>query len=1627
MRADDHKINSTCDTNTDEMMQENNLQKPNIYNKYLPFYDSIKRQGVSKFDEIRENLSRSIQLNELQPGFSFWSNALQEFITLYGFYFTKTNHLKLVNFYLSVLSITDLQYTSVHICCELLSELLRKTRLITRDDLVIDWHTLYRWAKLIHSNHDKAHALVTLPEFVLHIVDERKAHPLWWFQPRGSYRLTEQNITDFVNCIKDYVFISIFNKEHGQKAIEACKYLSMLRPELIVPPVIEKLFSSIENITEPHRFTAIVDCLTYLARQLVRQTSSYSEGQAYVLPLLMSVLPGIDLNDPKKIYTTLKFLNTVLSLITCVDCSSAVQIRDDLTEIEKQVCLSTKLFENFISTFLDRVFQMIEHLSSDMFDTTVITDEVNIDYRDIELLLESILRNITGQCSSKIYWFVQEKLTNFLSGAYFSPKVKGFVSAVVRALLHGNPVEALKCVLPKTCESIEKIMNHADTTELFINGKEDLELIWYLTLFSELVRARGDTLLIYKPMIMSIFNRSIHIVHKYSYEILANAARDLLESLSYVYPIEYRLTIENLDEPFIDFLPIRVWGQPVDFDRFQMQYHIPNVDEIDFACEFVKAFLYSELTLLNEKILKLSNQERSRSLSFVYNIALGYFHMIPRIESEQLADLVLSVVPYNSKYQFQTSTYMRESKFNENLRMRLVNDIGKLLDLLVKNHLDDVASMKKALEILSLSSIYYGVSKKDNAVRYRYFNSNKKIFKNQMCDERRALRFLTIETMALQIEDFILSNCEPMTHIDEQVVFRLFELSLHQYIEIRRIAQSELFSVLNHYAFSSNMIADRIVEVLKTANETDHDQVKGCLYILLGNDSFFLPTKISWSKMEKLWPSIASVNHSEKRSITNLIQRISHKIEKLFVTKEINQNANEESTRAAITLWCAIESKELETGNKLHEQQNLANTQSYNNLMEQLNSLITSNTTWKQQQVAMSMMFHLFQKYIPMSCSCIRTCVDLLVHDNVELREYAIKSIAAICRLQKPPRIYVEKPLGEILQHNGQSSVTIINDAYHPGDRMDNAWLTIDGYIPPTTQSEWEQTCFLDKSFHGYYTWPKMIKYSINKRERYSQNNMPEQAAILYNRFIDKNFVKRMTQFMILDHDNVDGQTEFDTIRFAAFKGLFRNFGLAFIDNFMEQLYMLIHEKTKEKQNGSHRVAAEIVAGIIRGSKYWTIEMLDELWKNLTVFLNEVCSNLNSNTCSCWGSCFKYAMENVDPRRMYRPIQFLQSLINNPAVINISSVTSLWYIIQQLDVFKWRVPSIWCYINDHVKKLLHHSFTAIRDRMAIVLSISLIFDLTLFHGESIRQPNIDQTIDEIHEQLHRAIKSYEEKPLTNVSDQIVEIDPEVREALNFIDTVILIHTKIFFFCSQPIKNSIIRIFPTLCNIESIVAHDDVVKTNLAISRLNVGMAYLNVNFVEALIKQLEHVYERSTWHARQVAIDFVQTMIFSNLFNARSYANRIHDFVLKSLSDEQYEVRIIASTTLSGLYQCGYIQVTDEDLKYFRIMSKTNYFTKINTKKVISTNDIIKRHAGVLGLCAIVLSNPYDIPMYVPDVLMLLCEHPHDPHLIQKSIKQCLSDFRHTHHDSWHEHREKFTDDQLVILTDVLISHTYYA
>ncbi|CAF4597649.1 unnamed protein product, partial [Rotaria sp. Silwood2] len=272
-------------------------------------------------------------------------------------------------------------------------------------------------------------------------------------------------------------------------------------------------------------------CLPGIARQLVRQTPNYSEGQIYVLPLMMSVLPGIDSNDFEKIVVTLEVLDAILKLVPCVDCSSAVHTRNDLTETEKQVCLSTVQFEEFVIDFLNRIFQMISIRSTETSNAAVTNDSANEDDKFI-------------------------KITEFLTGSLFSHKVRKFVASLVRAIVNANPREILKHLLPQTCEHIENIINNSRMT-ILTDYRGNIEFTWHLILFSELLRVRGDALLTYKQMIMSVFHRCIRVVHKDSYEAIAKAAKHLLKSLSDLYPINDRLSHEIMDESFVDLLPIR--------------------------------------------------------------------------------------------------------------------------------------------------------------------------------------------------------------------------------------------------------------------------------------------------------------------------------------------------------------------------------------------------------------------------------------------------------------------------------------------------------------------------------------------------------------------------------------------------------------------------------------------------------------------------------------------------------------------------------------------------------------------------------------------------------------------------------------------------------------------------------------------------------------------------------------------------------------------------------------------------------------------------------------------------------------------------------------------------------------
>jgi proteasome activator subunit 4 len=72
---------------------------------------------------------------------------------------------------------------------------------------------------------------------------------------------------------------------------------------------------------------------------------------------------------------------------------------------------------------------------------------------------------------------------------------------------------------------------------------------------------------------------------------------------------------------------------------------------------------------------------------------------------------------------------------------------------------------------------------------------------------------------------------------------------------------------------------------------------------------------------------------------------------------------------------------------------------------------------------------------------------------------------------------------------------------------------------------------------------------------------------------------------------------------------------------FLPHLQRLVADKNESNQ----RCAAEIIAGLIKGSKHWPFEKIDALWKELCPIVRSALSNMTVETVGDWGICFATA------------------------------------------------------------------------------------------------------------------------------------------------------------------------------------------------------------------------------------------------------------------------------------------------------------------------------------------------------------------------------------------------------------------
>ncbi|XP_078000645.1 proteasome activator complex subunit 4-like [Glandiceps talaboti] len=1460
--------------------------------------------------------------------------------------------------------------------------------------------------------------------FVKRIHRERHKKPTWLHSIKEDYKLTEENITAFVESVRPAVFPAIFCKIGHMEAAAALQNLAFLRPELVIPTLLEKTYAALQTLTEPHQLIATLSCVVSVSKTLLKGGKWLPEGPTHLMPLLQLILPGIDPNDIGKCLVTLQVISTFVSLVPLVDCSEALFVRDDLTEIERELCSATAGFEDFILNFMNRCFSLIESSNPDPATRHHIETSKNQLESVMEIALSSTFSSLLTQSSPQLYQVALDRLYNYVTTHVFDTKVAGkMLSDICRVATRVNSEAALKKFIPH-CSQV--ILSHTTSEEVQQETELDDEVLFKLQLLSEVVRCPSESLLKYGDQLIEVLQSTLHLTCKEGYELAGTTLKHILRSLTMMYPREYCSVPEGFDRPLTEYLPVRDWARAGDINNLDLKWHVPTKESKDFARHLLQTFLQPEMERLGKFINgeSLSRDELQQSLHIVFVCIHGSGTILPWWKGESLnTKLVESQVSLGCF--FSTVNNLDEEEQENNTRELVAKLMHDLLQYMLTNHEDDTKSLFLLIKIYHALIMYNGVIKEEFDARMKAFILLKKAMEDKLRGKKQHIRALFVDRSLLQHEMRVLERSSVQyTTFDRLLVHDLVRLSTSMYSQVRSRGQSVLFVAIRHYAYCKRDIIPNLLSHLKNDPELSHQQFKGALYVLLGQREWWFAITHDFKLLSQIWPAIVEAGHSEKPSIMKIIEEMVNKIHRHYQTIVIHTQVTDNSVKYATQLWNGSEPKpsitapsagELETARVTLEKGNNELLSHYHHLVSSLvDSINSGNLRWKFSQIALGLLTLLIRSDTPFPAKAVELFVSSLVHDSITVRKTAINGVAAILKQQKRPHKLVEvDPYKQVKLPADYDS-----NGIQMGDRLDSSWHHYDSNNLLQTEEQWNRSVFIEKTHWGYYTWPKpMYMYAaLSEQPKLgrSREELSEVERVVYDYFSSQDFVDKLIGFLSLEERK--GKDKFNSKRFVLFKGLFRNFDDTLLPLFKAHLERL----AADSQESSLRCMSEIVAGLMRACKHWSFEKTEKLWQFLTPVLRTALSKMTVETVNDLATAIATSCESRDPRKLHWLFELLMENQLSRDGGSFANSSLLFALQGGLAQQEWRVDDLLHRLLRCVEPHLAHSYKDVRDRIGSTLVNIFLYDFPVKNCAPTKCPQRKPFIEKIIPQL-AVLKDID----------IVQFEPENDErqrAVKLCKTVMKWVTGSLARMFYAVPPELFQLLPVFAPMESCET-DDELRQDGQVTLACMAQALLQPEVIPVALDSMKQIASGSSWHARVSVLTYLQVMAFCNFFiiTAEEYRNEMRDLVLRLLTDDQFEVREMAGTTLSGFLHCGILKM-DADLQTrFEQLCKT----KLNKKgKPVVAHDmeaLIQRHAGVLGLSACVQAYPYDVPQWMPQVLMDLGNHLHDPQPIEMTVKKTLSDFKRTHHDNWQEHKRQFTDDQLVVLTDLLVSPCYYA
>lgn len=1089
----------------------------------------------------------------------------------------------------------------------------------------------------------------------------------------------------------------------------------------------------------------------------------------------------------------------------------------------------------------------------------------------------------------------------------------------------------------------------------------------------------------------------------------------------------------------------------------KVSWHVPNDDELEFALQVFKELIEPTVGEL-EKLLEMDRPRDAvwrndfcRHLCLVRNAFSGIPTMMQAHTTKEQIDSALKTSdflyeipemialvptiessfslkkPEDPRYQYLSSLRHR---FGQMLHKASVS----LLQQGEENTVDAVRGLVNAIRTYLLE---YGDSRDSYYVNESSYTNEKNVARQYSGQKvwpravlvRRARYYHSVRLHWNSMDRI-------RTPLDDSLIDDLVEWSMWHYAGVRELSQSLLESLCSSYDGVRTRALPKYLKALEPGN--DDDRIKGALWSL-NNPSFGRYGISDPTLATELLIKILRCQHNEKPTVQELVSVVSENCinnfpEPCYVHYDLVPNALNKAAQSLQAILPREKEHDLVIKCRLKRTERVQRMDAASRATTDaiLNLGNSSSIHWRYAIVAIRCIRTLIRRDQPMSPQIVRYVLERTYDSHPNIRYYAQRGVMKSLRYIKLRTLSTnpEDVLRRKSNNPLKKKVPVQPSHSYTQEVLHNFKVPVDLHD--------QRPIFLDKELECSLAWKSRLSlYCLphSSRSTFQPWEAASQEAVSVVREIvsSPRFWQKLQGY--LSEENHEQSMVQDNV--SCVKSIFQLLEDEPLKVFKPVLMTLLDDKEPDKQ----RAGAELLAGVLNGSKHWPLVKQKALWEWARPVIRKIfAQNLKTDTLTIWTSFIEYVFYNKDPRRLQDLVDDLvegfRSLdFNSELSFDVVKVLALYRAFYEELGFKF---SAW---SDEVVDRCWQEIHCEHDEARAYIGDILAFTDRIKCQPRPSIPRVDVFVKEcrvlpVDFDIMGMRGTFHQKRIQGLVESFKiwreERIPGIRAFQSKYDRVGITICKWLFQSLHDIHaisafDYIVPLMPGIFRFTEV--NDDEELTSRA-SVLLVRMC--GVTPPRALVASIldaifEAIQSSPSWKVRLKALPLVQVFYFRQVpLISEAKVVEILEALCKCLDDEVVEVREMAATTLSGVLRLS--------PKRSVLTFKNRFVRLAKNSHIPSRHDpgyqkaIRQRHAAILGICALVDSYPYTVEKWMPELLTnVLAEHTYDPIPISTTVRKCASNFKKTHQDTWHEDSKRFNEDQLAALSTLLTGSSYYA